>query len=227
MVERTGPQLLEAPYGLCEIPVSDPLAKILIAKWHAVPVLLNELDNADNAPQYIAHTLAMLYSSTGQVDPRWPDGKAIRATGFRILLGDPSGPSALGPFLEYGSYRKNRGDPAWYLRQGGVVGVDHNLLTSSTKVGFPRKADPVPLGKSQTQSLPTEASANRPYPGFFQDRDELGLHVDAAAQKPLIAKWKELRNFIIVNPEYQGGRGLGIGGSGADSPGSTSGGGFF
>lgn len=112
-------QIVEAPYGRWAsefIPPKSVLGKILTAGWDAVPALLDELDNESQTLAERAHTLAMLFSITGQVDPR---GDAI--VGGHYF---PTDESPIGPFE--------------YLRPG--KGVSHHSdggrVGSSGSFGF-------------------------------------------------------------------------------------------
>ena len=98
-------RIVDAPYGEWAsdfIPPKSILGQILTAGWQAVPALLEELEDESQTLAERAHTLAMLFSITGQVDPR---GESRMQHYFS------SEKSSIGPFA--------------YVRQG--KGVSHHM----------------------------------------------------------------------------------------------------
>lgn len=214
------PVLLNERYGFWandRLPLAEPMGKILMSGWKAVPLLLEELKDPSKSARDRAHTLAMLFSITRQVDPRWPDGKPIREFGIVIHVGPgPTGPSPLGPYTEIYSYVSGS-----YFGRGDLVLRSGRGVSGEKAIGVARKGR-----KAASKPIARDPSTGLiPPPGAsFEERDYPGLHVDAKAQEPLIRKWVELSEFIEVNPEGYGGTG-GLGG--ADGGLGGGGGGLF
>jgi hypothetical protein len=87
-------------YGLWAtraIPVESPVGRILIQGWSAVPILLEELRDTNLSLQERSHTLAFLYSITGQLSP-------LHERSIRNGVAQPRQAPALGPFVLVSSY---------------------------------------------------------------------------------------------------------------------------
>lgn len=124
------------PWAYEVVPPDSELGRLLSQGWNAVPELLRELNDPQQPDQARVHTLALLYSITGLVDPR-SDGSHAR----RLW---PAAESAIGPYewLSPGwavwGHRDGRGG-------GGGMGSGHHQ-----RVGLPKpNADSgEPPGKS-------------------------------------------------------------------------------
>lgn len=183
-------RIVEGEYGPWAtefIAADSPVGRLLAAGWEAVPALLNELDDESQTTMGRAHTLALLFSITHQVDPR---GDREWFTYF------PQEKSAIGPFefIEPG-----RG-VSWHS-DGESVGSSSSFSFGRVeRVGLPESAgfhleaeapdasDSVPLQLLQHLTTGSDSA-----PQMSLDRD---------MQSALVEKWKKLRDRIEVRDPH-------------------------
>ncbi|MFK7820842.1 MAG: hypothetical protein AB8G99_19165, partial [Planctomycetaceae bacterium] len=183
-------RIVEGPYGEWAhdfIPPESVLGQILTTGWKAVPALLDELENESQTLAERAHTLAILFSITGQVDPR---GEAI-IMGHHI----PTHKSPIGPFA--------------YIRPGKGVShhMDGELTGSAGSFGF-GSLRRVGLPKPESEHLKDTTVSTTPLndPEAIDAMKALiamqpprpAMELDGEAQAVLIAEWRQLRKLITV-----------------------------
>ena len=165
--------------------------KILTASWAAVPALLDELQDETQSPMSRAHTLAMLYSITGEVDPRLGMFEGWTSSATRT--------SALGPYeslvqsWSLSSHLDGESSGSMYTGDFGNV-TRVGLPEQKHKDEYPDAEDIYDPNNDELIRLILKDDGSSEKGPLMWDR----VLLDPEKQKNLATEWKSLRERIHV-----------------------------